>query len=106
MTRDEAKKLLPILQAYADGETIQVKRMDEWADIEQPTFAGFDPFYYRIKPKKEENEKLQDLLTEATGIIKAFCEYQTIGFNNRDIEYKTITKLMEKAEAFLEGDKL
>ena len=51
MTREEAKELLPIIQAYAEGKTIQVfYDRNEWNDLNKPTFDG-DPSSYRIKPE-------------------------------------------------------
>ena len=54
MTREEAKELLPIIQAYAKGKTIQQKRQvgyeDEWFDINFSLFNE-SPSNYRIKPE-------------------------------------------------------
>ena len=54
MTREEAKKLLPIIQAYSEGKTIQSKcitdEMPLWWDDNNPTFE-IDDFDYRIKPE-------------------------------------------------------
>ncbi len=53
MNREEAKKLLPIIQAYVDGKAIQVRDKDKkdisWDDSINPMF-DFDTFEYRIKP--------------------------------------------------------
>ena len=54
MTREEAKELLPIIQAYAEGKTIQ-KRIqvgyeDEWCDVNLPLWNE-SPSNYRIKPE-------------------------------------------------------
>ena len=50
MTRDDAKKLLPIIQAYVEGENIQYEvDIDRWEDIENPSFKSF--IKYRIKPE-------------------------------------------------------
>ena len=46
MTREEAKELLPIIQAYAEGKTIQFRERD----IEEPSFDGHLN-EYRIKPE-------------------------------------------------------
>lgn len=54
MTREHVKELLPIIQAYADGKTIQYKnRLDKWEDVTQAETLGFeeDPSKYRIKPE-------------------------------------------------------
>ena len=54
MTREEAKKLLPILQAFSEGKTIQNRcitdEMPLWWDDNNPTFE-IDDFDYRIKPE-------------------------------------------------------
>ena len=53
MTREEAKVLLPIIQAYAEGKAIESRciKGDKslWYDDEDPSFDN--DFEYRIKPK-------------------------------------------------------
>lgn len=49
MTREEAKEMLPIIQAFADGKTIQVWYNDTWQDEEYPSFGELSLF--RIKPE-------------------------------------------------------
>lgn len=56
MTREEAKQLLPIIQAYAEGKTIQVKLKtdsnalcEKWVDVKNPDFDIYE--CYRIKPE-------------------------------------------------------
>ena len=49
MTREEAKELLPIMQAFAEGKTIQVWVNDTWQDEEYPSFGKLSLF--RIKPE-------------------------------------------------------
>lgn len=55
MTREEAKKMLPILVDFAEGKTIQSRciKGDKslWYDDEDPSFD--DDFEYRIKPESE-----------------------------------------------------
>ena len=55
MNRKESKKLLPIIQAYAEGKTIQSRciKGDKslWYDDEDPSFD--DDFEYRIKPESK-----------------------------------------------------
>ena len=56
MTREQAKELLPIIQAFAEGEIIQYKNfLDEWEDIKENEGLSFicPPSDYRIKPKSE-----------------------------------------------------
>lgn len=54
MTREEAKKLLPFIQAFSEGKTIQSKCITDdislWWDDNNPTF-DVDNFDYRIKPE-------------------------------------------------------
>lgn len=51
MTREEAKQLLPILQAFADGKDIEYKYEinDNWGILSDAKFDGA-PERYRIKP--------------------------------------------------------
>ena len=56
MTKEEAKELLPIIQAYAEGEIIQYKNfLDEWTDIEENEGLSFicPSSDYRIKPQQK-----------------------------------------------------
>ena len=51
MTREEAKELLPIIQAFADGKTIEIYD-EEWKTMvfKDPHFDSA-PSRYRIKPE-------------------------------------------------------
>lgn len=51
MNRKEAAELLPIIKAFSEGKTIQVKQTSgEWVSFSHISFDG-DPKYYRIKPE-------------------------------------------------------
>ena len=52
MTREEAKELLPIIQAFAEGKTIEIYNNTEWQDLIIESIK-FDckPSCYRIKPE-------------------------------------------------------
>lgn len=50
MTREQAKKLLPIIQAFSEGKDIETKTGSGWISIESMSFAG-NPNSYRIKPE-------------------------------------------------------
>lgn len=57
MTREEAKQMLPVIQAYAEGKTIQTKiktdstgLAEKWIDVTNPDLDG-NPGCYRIKPE-------------------------------------------------------
>lgn len=51
MTREETKKALPLLNAYAEGKTIQYKSGEEWEDITSDGFEFNQFFKYRVKPE-------------------------------------------------------
>ena len=70
MTREQAKELLPIVQAFAEGKTIQYRvlppfsRIDkrdtsylkEWIDIDEDECIGFScdgTIDYRVKPEQK-----------------------------------------------------
>ena len=69
MNKQQAKDLLPIIQAFAEGKTIEFrnKSFKEWTEIENPSF---DPTItnYRIKPEpkyrpfKDAEECWQEML--------------------------------------------
>lgn len=66
MNRKEAKELLPIIQAFADGKDVETKTGSGWMSIENMSFAG-KPDGYRIKPEpkyrpfKDAEECWQDM---------------------------------------------
>ena len=87
MTREQAKELLPIIQAFAEGKTLQYRvneENNEWKDINNPAFNDA-PSEYRIKPEpkyrpfknKEEcwNEMMKHKLF---GWITNKCQYLLI----------------------------
>lgn len=67
MTREEAKELLPIIHAWAEGKNIQFLSDGEWHDINQADLTCY-PDKYRIKPEpkyrpfKTKEECLQEML--------------------------------------------
>ena len=50
MTRKEAKELLPIIQAYAEGNAIQLFDGGKWLDVYETDFHE-STYKYRIKPE-------------------------------------------------------
>lgn len=50
MTREEAKELLPIMQAFAEGKTIEYRTQGgAWKVANTPTWSSC--LFYRIKPE-------------------------------------------------------
>ncbi len=52
MTPERAKELLPIIQAYAEGRTIQYMKHEKWDDL-APHVSFNSTGKYRIKPEKK-----------------------------------------------------
>lgn len=51
MNRQEAKELLPVIQAFAEGKTVQFKNsFEDWIDCDNIMFNR-PPKDYRIKPE-------------------------------------------------------
>ena len=67
MTREDAKELLPIIRALAEGKNVQFLSDGEWHDINQADFTCY-PDKYRIKPEpkyrpfKTQEECWQEML--------------------------------------------
>lgn len=88
MTREETKKMLPILVAFAEGKAIESRcvKGDKslWYNDEDPSFDN--DFEYRIKPEptyrpfKDAEECWQEMLKHPPfGVVKDkyFANYQT-----------------------------
>ena len=50
MTREEVKKLLPIILAFSEGKTIQTWDESKWVDLDETAFFASTDIY-RIKPE-------------------------------------------------------
>ena len=70
MNRKEAKELMPIIQAFAEGKTIQyydsLIDIADWEDCENPNFENLT-YKFRIKPEttyrpfKDAEERWQEM---------------------------------------------
>lgn len=85
MNRKQAKEMLPIIQAFAEGKGVETKTGSGWISIENMSFAG-NPDSYRIKPEpkfrpfKDAEECWQEMLKhQPFGVVKDkyFANYQT-----------------------------
>ena len=52
MNREQAKELLPIIQAFADGKEVQLKKTDGWVALKDPLW-NLSPTNYRINQARE-----------------------------------------------------
>ena len=88
MTREEIKKVLPVIQAFTEGKVIQTKNGDEtWitigkeADLNIESLAEY-PDCFRIKPEpkyrpfKDADECWQEMLKhQPFGWVKYQCDF-------------------------------
>lgn len=51
MNREQAKELLPIIQAFAEGKTILVQDGIDWCYLSNESDFNLNPQRYRIKPE-------------------------------------------------------
>lgn len=51
MNREQAKELLPIIQAFAEGKIIQVQEDIDWCYLGNESDFNLSPQRYRIKPE-------------------------------------------------------
>ena len=116
MTREEAKELLPIIQAFAEGKTIQFKTKDRpWFDLLDNNLEMREVFKYRIKPEpkyrpfKTQDEcwnemhkhpdfgwiKDNDVFRPIIKIDKANIYYLEYGFKRTGITYSSFKESLE-----------
>ena len=64
MNRERAKELLPIIQAYAEGKTIQYIGVgfENWHDVDNELEIDSMRYKYRIKPESKYNEIFKEKL--------------------------------------------
>lgn len=108
MDRNQAKELLPIIQAYAEGKTIQsydsLIDIGDWEDCENPIFDDSN-YNYRIKPEpkyrpfEDAKECWAEMLkhqpfgwvknkdTQSFFLCKAVGKFTSIGVENSPYTY-------------------
>lgn len=71
MTREEAKEMLPIIQAFAEGKEIEFRSKgfdEEWKKVNEIPGLSYSSFDYRVKsepkyrPFKDADECWQEML--------------------------------------------
>ena len=91
MNRQQAKKMLPIIQALAEGKHIQLKdRIGNWMDIDFINVELCNPNVYRIKPEPKYRP-----FANAEECWQEMQEHQPFGWvKDKEIGYKvTITRV-------------
>ena len=97
MTRERAKELLPIIQAYAEGKKVQFKAVgyDGWYDVDDEDGINEGTRYeYRIKPEEDGEITSIEELKEA--IFSKKKEIWSKGGNDSLFLDMTISKNMVK----------
>ena len=108
MTREEAKKLLPFIQAYGEGKTIQWYKpdRDEWEDlttagndyVDFEDIAGYE-VCYRVKPEPKCRP-----FKNAEECWNEMKKHQPFGWlKDKDSELRNIQALTEKMSTIADG---
>ena len=97
ITREDAKKLLPIIKAYSEGKEIQfLNYEEEWIDKEKLSFDA-EPYRYRIKsePKYRPFKNSQECWEEMQ-------KHQPFGWiiDISDKDYYTLITFLSKSADF------
>ena len=107
MTREEAKELLPIMQAFAEGKTIEYRESGgAWKVAHTPTWSSC--LFYRIKPEpryrpfKTQEECWQEMLKhQPFGWLKSKKNgrFHCIGEVLWSDEFKIVTIALSTSES-------
>lgn len=99
MNREQAKKLLPIIQAFAEGKTILVQEDIDWRYLSDDADFNLNPLRYRIKPEpkyrpfKDAEECWQEMLRhEPFGWVKTDEGYEQIRHVNKGDDFNATLK--------------
>ena len=80
MTKEQAKALLPFIQAFSEGKTIQFKSNGKWVDLDSASFM-LTPERYRIKPESKYRP-----FKDATECWQEMLKHQPFGWEKRRYE--------------------
>ena len=86
MTREQAKELLPIMQAFAEGKQIEVKvGNSNWKETDEVYGGHNNDYAYRIKqePKYRPFDNNKECLQE-------MLKHQPFGWVKEDVDYCNI----------------
>lgn len=102
MNRKQAKELLPIIQAFAEGKTVQCRTNNtyDWVSTNTPSFnPGL--WEYRIKPEPKYYP-----FTNAEECWQEMQKHQPIGWvkDKKDGHYALITSVLtDEKEVYIDG---
>ena len=99
MTREEVKALLPVIQAWSEGKSIETRYKDseeaQWVKVDKDAFSDTENYDYRIKPEpmyrpfKDADECWQEMRKHQPfgWVIDPNMQYRQIVKLNRDTFY-------------------
>lgn len=100
MDRNQAKELLPIIQAYVEGKTIQLQRIDcTWHDAKYLNLGR--GLIYRIKPEPKYRP-----FANAEECWNEMQKHQPFGWvkDNKDGHYALVTSVLtDEREVYIDG---
>ena len=89
MTREEAKELLPIIQAFAEGKAIQFKtKYVDWIETDCPTWVKQSQYRIKPEPKYRPFESQEECWNE-------MLKHQPFGWIKDDYKYIHITSVFK-----------
>lgn len=93
MNREQAKELLPIIQAFAEGKTILVQEDIDWRYLSDDADFNLNPLRYRIKPEPKYRP-----FTNADECWQEMQKHQPFGWiKDKEIgDYEIITRVNDK----------
>lgn len=99
MNRQQAKELLPIIQAFAEGKTILVQDDIDWCYLGNESDFNLNPQRYRIKPEpkyrpfKDAEESWQEMQKhQPFGWVKTDEGYEQIWHVNKGDNFNATLK--------------
>lgn len=96
MNREQAKKLLPIIQAFAEGKTILVQEDIDWRYLSDDADFNLNPLKYRIKPEPKYRP-----FTNADECWQEMQKHQPFGWikDKQDGSYVLITNVNDDEDS-------
>ena len=102
MTREEAKQILPVIQAYIEGKQIQ-QLSNKWKDVNELSINCLltNPELYRIKPEPKYYP-----FANAEECWNEMKKHQPFGWvkDNKDGHYALVTSVLtDEREVYIDG---
>ena len=95
MTREEAKELLPIIQAFADGKKLEFLNKDNiWEECEEPLFCSV-PKRYRLNQESKYRP-----FNSQEECWKEMQKHQPFGWVKKNGNYVNITLVPEESSSY------